>query len=333
MNIYTTLDYELFSGANAGTVENSIIKPTELLVKIADTYGAKLLFFVDTGYLEKLSNLKNIHPSIDKDYTAIAKQIEKLQQNGHDIQLHVHPHWEDCTYDGNTWQMDTNRFRIHDFSDDVIEDIVRRQKKALTDLVGDTVFAYRAGGWCLQPFDKLKDILKKEGVWLDSTVYSDGYNSSETHFFDFRNAPKKDIWTFNDDPVKEVENGYFTEVPISTCKVSPLFYWKYLITKKLGTKQHQVYADGTAAGGSSNSSIVKMLTKSSNALVSVDGYRSSLLQKALNGFTHTSKEGHFVIIGHPKALSPYSLKQYEKFLKTNHKEHNFCTFSDVFNLK
>ena len=51
MNIYITLDYELFFGPDSGTVENCIIEPTEQLLNIVDPLGVKFVCFVDSGYL------------------------------------------------------------------------------------------------------------------------------------------------------------------------------------------------------------------------------------------------------------------------------------------
>jgi len=330
VQIFLTLDYELFSGENPGTVENSIIIPTEKLLEVGDKYDAKFVFFVDSGYLDRLSFYKEKYEKLAKDYEKIVNQLKSLNANGHDIQLHIHPHWEDCTYDGEKWSMDTNRFRIHSFEKDEIEDIVSRYKNALTDIVGNKVFAYRAGGWCLQPFDKLKDALKKHGIWLDSTVYKDGLNSSATHFYDFRNAPKKSLWKFEEDPVTEDSNGFFTEIPISTYPVSPLFFWKFAYHKKFAKNDHKVYGDGVTAGGSSNSSILKMLTKYSKSLVSLDGYRASLLKNALKENSKKEQEGNFVVIGHPKAVTPYSLKELDNFLDfsvdSGHKVTTFTRF-------
>ena len=327
MNIFLTLDYELFSGANPGSVENSIIKPTEKLLDIGDKYGAKFVFFVDSGYLVKLSKYIDKYPQAKSDYEKVVEQLKMLDEKGHDIQLHVHPHWEDCTYDG-AWHMDTSRFRIHHFSKEEIADILSRYKKALTDIVGDKVFAYRAGGWCLQPFDKLKDALKKEGITLDSTAYEDGYNSSATHYFDFRGMPSKTLYSFEDDPVKEDEKGFFTQVPISTYDVNPWFFWKFAYYKKFGKNEHKTYGDGIGAGGTSNSSMLRMLTRPTKSLVSMDGLRASLLIKALDANSKKDKDGNLVVIGHPKAVTPFSLDALDKFLAyAKQNDHKVLTFN------
>lgn len=328
MNIFLTLDYELFSGSNPGTVENTILLPTQKLLEVVSKHDARFVFFVDSGYLEKLKQYINKYPQAKKDYDAVVAQISELDRLGHDIQLHIHPHWEDCTYDENGWHMDTSRFRIHSFSEEEIEDIVARYKKVLTDIVGDKVFAYRAGGWCLQPFEKLEPALKKHDIWLDSTVYKEGYNSSATHFYDFRGMPDKTHYRFEKDPVTEEAEGYFLEVPISTFKVSPLFFWKFAYTKKFGRNEHKVFADGIGAGGTSNASMLRMLTRPSNALASMDGLRASLLQKAFSANKKRDREGNFVVIGHPKAVTPYALEKLDHFLLSLSQSDSVVTFQE-----
>ncbi len=328
MQIFLTLDYELFSGANPGSVEKTILLPTRKLLEVADRHGAKFVFFVDSGYLARLQHFAPDYPGAQADYDAVRAQIEALDKAGHDIQLHIHPHWEDCTYDARGWKMDTSRFRIHSFTQEQIDDIVARYKKALTDIVGDKVFAYRAGGWCLQPFDKLGPALKKHGIWLDSTVYEDGLNSSQTHYYDFRGIPGKSLYRFEADPVKEDPDGYFTEVPISTYAVSPLFFWRFAWTKKFGSGEHKVYADGIGAGGTSGASMMRMLTRPTKSLVSMDGLRASLLQKALDANAKKDPEGNFVVIGHPKAVTPYALRELDRFLLyAEQRQHHVKTFS------
>jgi hypothetical protein len=44
MNIYITLDYELFFGNNVGTLENCMLKPANEIARIANENGVKLVF-------------------------------------------------------------------------------------------------------------------------------------------------------------------------------------------------------------------------------------------------------------------------------------------------
>lgn len=94
MNIYITLDYELFFGKHSGSVENCIIKPTEALLKIVNPLKIKFTCFVDVGYLVKLEEQKEKYTQLKKDYQKITAQIKNLANQGHGMELHIHPHWK-----------------------------------------------------------------------------------------------------------------------------------------------------------------------------------------------------------------------------------------------
>jgi hypothetical protein len=318
MSIYITFDYELFFGNDTGSVDNCIIKPTQKLIQIANKHNVKLVFFVDSGYILKLDECRKKYPILEVDYQKIISQIKYLSDSGHDIQLHIHSHWEDSYFDGKKWIIDTSRYRLHQFTSAMIDSIVYRYKKVLTDIIGDRVFAFRAGGWCIQPFNKITDALKKHNIWLDSTVFFGGINKSKTHYFNFKNAPKKTQWVFDRDPLVEDIDGFFTEKPIASKIVSPLFFWKFAITKKLYTKKHKTFGDGVPVG-IKKIDIVKKLVFPSYMAASFDGYKSNLIHK----YNITDE---FVIISHPKALSEFSLHNIDIFIQNNKKY--ITTFSD-----
>src|SRR5229473_8441061 len=103
MDIFFTFDYELFFGAKSGSAEKCLIEPTNELIRIAGKSNAAFTFFIDAGYLKRLDEFRNKFNTLEKDYAAVTKQLESLRRNGHDLQLHIHPHWEDSYYDGTTW--------------------------------------------------------------------------------------------------------------------------------------------------------------------------------------------------------------------------------------
>jgi len=329
MNIFITLDYELFFGSNSGTQYESIINPTNKLLEVLDKYSVKASFFIDSGYLIKLDEYRKKYQVLEEAYQKVISQIKELDRCGHDIQLHIHPHWEDTYYDGTKWIMNTTRYRLHEFSNDEIDNIVYRYKKILTDIVGDKIFTFRAGGWCLQPFERIKDALKKHDIWLDSTVFENGKNDSKTHYFNFFNTPKKTLWKFDEDPLVENENGYFIELPITSYRLSPVFFWKLAFRKKFGGEIHKSFGNGISAGASKWDK-VRMLTQYTNSVVSIDGYKSSYLEKAYSLFQKKEDNKHFVIIGHPKAMSEFSLERLEQFI-INNIEENFTIYSREFN--
>ena len=54
MRILLTFDYEVFFGRSTGSVERTMLEPTEALLELADRYGVKLVFFVDAGFILRL---------------------------------------------------------------------------------------------------------------------------------------------------------------------------------------------------------------------------------------------------------------------------------------
>ena len=327
MNIYITLDYELYFGEKHGTVYKCIIFPTNELIKIAEKYNVRFTFFIDAGFLLKLDEFRSKYPTLEEDYKAVTEQIKYLSETGHDIQLHIHPHWEDSYYNGLNWIFDLKRYKLVDFNEIEIEDIVSKYKKVLTDLTGKKIFAYRAGGWCLQPFGKLKSAFIKNEISFDSSVFKNGFYTSKHYSYDFRSAPDKDLYRFEEEP--EIENtiGYFTELPISAIKNSPFFFWKLFLLGRKNPYLHKPLGDGIAMPAPGQRK--KMLSRYTNCTVCIDGYNAKLLQKALMQL-QKKKFKQMVVIGHPKALSRYSIQKLEEFVNKNCNKNNFTTFTKNF---
>ncbi len=321
MNIYLTFDYELYFGERTGTARNCILHPTELLKEVADKHGIKLVQFVDVGYIIKLEEFKLSFPELEEDYQSVTNQIKQLYKEGHDIQLHIHPHWEDSYYHDGKWHIVADRYKLADFDNRNIERLVRTYKQKLETLTAvDSIFAYRAGGWCIQPFDKFKEAFIKNNITVDSSVFRKGKYSSQQYSYDFTNAPDLSSWHFNDDPCKP-EEGPFKEIPIGSIKNSPLFYWKLFLIGRINPYEHKPLGDGVpiAAPGMRK----KLLTQYTQNTVSVDGYNAALLNKALKQY---NEKNELVIIGHPKSLTRFGLKALDRFIEDNKSKHHFTTF-------
>ncbi|MEH6704807.1 MAG: hypothetical protein V7691_08415 [Galbibacter orientalis] len=327
MNIYITLDYELFFGARSGSVEKCIIEPTEELLKIVNPYNIKFVCFVDAGYLWALEKYKDDFSQLQSDYDKVTHQLKKLHAEGHGIELHIHPHWEDTYYDGENWVFNTERYKLADFSETEVLDIVTRYNGVLKRVSGATPVAYRAGGWSAQPFAPIKKALEANDIFIDSTVYPGGYYRSKNQSFDFRNI--KDYtteFTFSDDLTIQDSKGKFKEIAISAQRVSPFFFWEFALKKMLKQNKHVSFGDGSAVA-IDKKELVRLLTRPSHTVVSIDGCKAKLLFKALKKYVRKTKnKGNFVLIGHPKAFTPYSLKKLNKFIAATVKTHKFVIY-------
>lgn len=323
-----SLDYELFFGKNTGSVEQCLIIPTQKLITLLDKFNAKVSLFVDAAFLIKLRELSPQHPELLTQYKQIQTQLLALSEQGHDIQLHIHPHWVDSSYEHKRWKINTKRYRLHDFSSSEIIKLVKEYKRELQQFSYHDIFAYRAGGWCIQPFDTIKEALKNNDIWLDSTLFNNGYSDEPTRPFNFQKMPSKAYWSFSDDPLQVTQNGFFTELPISSIKTSPLFFWKLAFRKKFSGKKFKPFGDGQAMVAHSNY-YIERLTKTTYGPVMLDGAKAGQLQQAFNEHLQFKKQNAiFNVMGHPKSLSPFSLAKLQTFLEKN-KNLNFITFQHL----
>lgn len=327
MNIYITLDYELYFGTKVGSAEKCMLFPTNRLIEIAKKHKVCFTFFVDAGYLVKLKQLKGKFKQLENDYASVTHQIKNLVALGHDVQLHVHPHWEDAYYNGSEWSMDVSRYKISDFSDEEAEQIILKYADELLQVTQKPLHTFRAGGWCIQPFAKFRNALSKIGVKIDSTVYKGGKQVLANYNYDFTNCPDMHEWRFSNDVTVEDKNGDFLELPIYSEKIAPFFFWKLFLLGRLNPKEHKSIGDGYSI--SVKGYRKKMLTQFTLNCANIEGYFASLLEKQSE---NAEKKGvaNMVVIGHPKALTHYSLKKLDEYLQNNIRKYNFTTFSQQF---
>ena len=326
MKIFLTYDYELFFGENSGTVEKCILEPTERLLQLGEKYNIPFTFFVDVGYLIKLEQFAQQFEHLNTDLILLKNQIGKMIEKEHDVQLHVHPHWEKAFYDGNKWVMNVSgNYKLADFSDREVEDILERYKTFTENLIGRKTIAFRAGGWCIQPFDRFKKIFSKLEIEVDSSVFYGGQFNSEDYNFDFSSAPQKSIYNFSNDVCIEDPKGDFVELPISSWRYSPLFYWRLYIKGRLNPENHKMLGDGSFLKQPGRKKSV--LTNFTWNHVSTDGYYASKLIQIEKRFEQNNTE-HMVIIGHPKSMTKFSFNKLEDFLIRYHKKHQFLTFQN-----
>jgi hypothetical protein len=325
MKLILSLDYEVFFGRHTGSVERCLLAPTEALAKLAMARGIPLVFFVDAGFLLRLRSGRAHHPQLRRDYDLVCRQVEDMARQGHEIQLHVHPHWEDAVWTGEAWYLNLDRYRLHDFAPKDIQYIVGAYTGILRDLAGtDQAFAYRAGGWRLQPFAPLGDALLAHGVRIDSTVFAGGLLQDPAGGFDFRQAPDLDHWRFADDPLRIDEQGAFLEVPISAHPRPPAFFWRLALARKLGGARHRSYGDG-AAVELGRQDLIRKLTRPSDDVVSLDGLKADTLEQAYQAHRRAGRR-ILVVIGHPKAVTPHSLQALAAFIDRRRPDDEFCGY-------
>ena len=304
------LDHELYFGTRPGSIDRCLIEPVDALLRATDRFGFKLTLFVDAGMLPALRAAGD-----DQTFKQVASHLKSIFDQGHDVQLHIHPHWEDSSIVGGTAEFDTTRYRLHDFPPADIRCVVGRYKHELETIIEAPVTAYRAGGWCIQPFNKLADALFDHGVTVDSTVYAGGFSADRGREYDFRAAPDTDHWRFEDEPGTPNPAGRFLELPITPVTLSPWFYLQNEVLKRTQPEQHGKFGDGEYLAHDSSYYLEKLKPRSVSP-ASVDGYKASRLQAAYRRVM--ARRGNLLnVMGHPKAISRASIDNIVNFLERN----------------
>jgi hypothetical protein len=316
MKTYLTLDYELFLGSITGSVELCLVKPMEYLCDLADKYQVKFTVFVDAVYLLALKRFRKYH-KIDRDYATAVRHLLVLAQKGHAIGFHLHPHWAYSEYNGQNWITLPDHYKLSDIPLDEASAIIKESKYLLEEVVGMKVSTFRAGGFSIQPFEPYSAIFNECGLSADSSVIYGMYYNSDNQKYDYRNAPYKDKYQFYKDICAEDTNGPFAEYPIATHNVSPIFWWKLSLLRilRLNKEKHKTWGDGKPIETNSQS-ILSRLTRPQMSFACMDGYKSSLLINMRESQQKVfGQDACFVIIGHPKLTTPYSLKMLEQIIK------------------
>ncbi|WP_300665013.1 hypothetical protein [Fluviicola sp.] len=326
MQVILTFDYELFFGTATGSVQKCMIEPTDRLLDLSRRFQIPMVFFVDVGFLIRLSEAKEKFPELQTDFNHIASQLQEMERLNGEVQLHIHPHWEKSYYDGEKWVVVTDgAYKLSDFPDAEAESIVRKYHAFLSSLIKNKITTYRAGGWCIQPFSQIEQVFRELGIVCDSTVFPGGKFESEHYQFDFTKVqPFSNPYRFQSVVTEVVLNGHFLEIPIASWEFSPLFYWRLYIWGRLNPKDHKMIGDGSFLAQPGRKKSV-LLNKTWNH-VSSDGYYASMLKKQVKCYKKREVKT-FVVIGHPKGMTRYSLKKLESFIADTKTSHEYVNYS------
>lgn len=322
MKIAITWDYELFFGEQTGSVNNCMLAPTDRLLRLAAQYNIPFTFFPDVGCLLKFEQIAHFNQELLK----IKDQITRWDQTGHETGLHIHPHWENSLWNGKDWKHDLTFYKLADFSTQEAQKIVKNYATYISSLLQQPVKSYRAGGWCVQPFEPIAQVMQNLGIQIDSSVFKGGKNYNSPYQYDFTKAPNLPYWNFSNDVLSFDSHGFFTEIPISSITYSPLFFWKLFILGRLFPKLHKPIGNGFPAKGGGSKK--ELLTRSHHLCVSADGYFASKLDAALKKSKQLDMP-FLLIIGHPKALTEFGIKTLEQFIRKHRNNHEFVTISSL----
>ena len=306
-------DYELFFH-RSGTVEKCLFEPCEALLKSARKAGYSITFYVDAGMLCRMQDLAAREPRIAREFDLVRRHVGTLVHAGHDIGLHVHPHWEETAFSGGEWCFEGTRYQLGQFTNVQAAEIVSRYAKTLVEACGVAPTSYRAGGFCIEPFHQISSALLDVGIDVDSSVVPGAHLKNVEKGFDFRRVPSTDWWRFEDSPSVVQQDGRFLEIPVTPLNLPVWYYWKRVMERLSPAARH--FGDGSARPVGRKEILRRLAGFSRVAEASIDAAKVGELGRAIAG------SGHRIwhIMGHPKNLSHESLSFFQSVIREKHLE-------------
>ncbi|MDR1223862.1 MAG: hypothetical protein LBL07_13450 [Tannerella sp.] len=343
IKLFLTFDHELPLGGLRTTYHKALFEPTQRVLDTADRLGVKVTLFTDI-----LCACRYREWDYVQFYAPYIQQLHDAIRTGHDVQLHIHPHWLTTGYAGGTFLPSTD-FAPADFKDNAsfggIEGIIKLSVDRLNEicLAADAAYrcvACRAGGYNIYPETKaIFDALYRAGIRYDSSMARGYYFKSSLSEIDFRRLPSKPNWTVDPSNLHVAYSGDgILEIPIATIPKTPFelptrFKQKRYAHRAVENRGHMIHSDE----GIDLASKIRMLFAA--RMLSFDNHTLSpdyLLRIFRYQISRYKKSGEVMmsLISHPKGMGEYSFELMEKFISAIRKSYpdvEFATFTRLHN--
>jgi hypothetical protein len=317
--ILLTFDYEVFF-QKPGTFERCIRKPVNDLLVFFEKNDIRATFYIDILYYLRLLENEATRPTAE----ILKQQLQRLVLLGNRIEPHLHPHWLDAIFVNGDWEFPHyKKYRLQSMSEPEILTLFHKSCSVLEEIASEVqpnykVMSYRAGGWCVQPFDMLKSAFTECGIRVDTSVAPCMKGKSTVHEFDFTNALPINFYHFNMDPTVIEQYGELVEIPISTYRRGSFSKIKRKIMNRFHRDKLAPYGDGK---GIPLISINRILP--SYEMVSLE----RTFPRDLSHIIRHMKQDVVNIISHPKGLSKMSFFCLQQLVD---QKHQFMTIKQYY---
>lgn len=345
-----TFDYELFLGKNHTTEKEILFDPAAKLARMLSDEEISATFFADI-----CSAIQYQKAGRNEYVEEFEKQLQELYGEGHDIQLHIHPHWLKAVYTAGEWKYADRDYRIHSYGFDRREennayDILRVGIDRLNTILNKVdsryqCIAYRAGGFALQPHRELVKALYDNGIRVDSSVAPHLLSESNMNSYDYENRHIQSNWWISPDyewweNAAGASEAVF-EIPIATENKNPFIFGlrrafkpntiKLSLGQKKGT---YVKSEGNQLG---QINLWKYL--SGYTAISLDAYQAEFLYQQIlryyKRYKCEKKDVFAAVIGHPKLVTDTYVENARNLIhliKAN-KNMRIMTINDMYQQK
>jgi hypothetical protein len=324
VTLLLSFDHELSLGG-ADCYHRNLFDPTERILDLAGELDVPVSLFTDVLCALRFD---------EWDPTAFTdpweRQIGRALHAGHDVQLHLHPHWMTTRYEHGRI-LPSSDYTLSHFREvappDDIRGLVSRGAGFLTErcrrhMPDYRCVAYRAGGFNLAPETPvILGALHDEGIRIESSIAKGFHFESSTSRIDYRNMPARANWFI--DPAgpldREAESGLY-EIPVAGRPRTPVNNLPFLVKRVLrhgrayASGGHEFPADATSAAGR-----LARLFPRSTWVLGFDRHTDSvsnllaILRHHVAG--HDDDEVVCAAVSHPKHMGDHQLSLMEGFVR------------------
>jgi hypothetical protein len=347
LRILLSFDHELFLGGG-GSYADTLFAPTERLLRLADDLGVPITLFTDV-----LCAVRFREWDAKGFFEPYADQVRRAVAGGHDVQLHLHPHWLTTQYRDGRY-LPSRDYRLADFRDAAppndIPGIVGRGARFLTELAAAgrpdyRCVAFRAGGYAVAPeTGRIFAALYASGVRIDSSVAKGFVFDSAFSHVDFRGMPAKANWIIPvTGPLRaEAAQGLY-EVPVAARPRTPINNIPFLVKRALGRwkggPQGARGFEGLRETRAGPWRKLKRLLPFTAWMLTFDDPTRTVrdLMKILRCHVRAhggAPEIDCATISHPKSMDDYSFGLLREFVESVRREYGsgagFCTYRQLY---
>lgn len=343
LKLLLTFDHELPLGGTRTSYHEALFEPTQRLFDLAASLKVPVVLFTDV-----LSALRFSEWDEEGFYIPYIQQIQKAVNLGHDVQLHLHPHWLTSNFSNGAFVPSTD-YKLADFEhhpDYPVERIIEMGKAFLdkeikTQAPAYQCLAFRAGGYNLEgPRALIIKSLISQGIKYESSITKGYYFRSSLSEIDYREMPGTANWMIGENGnIRYNAASGLQEVPIASIPKTPFEVPTRFKLKKLA---HQAPPDRgfQIHEGKPADFISRIRMMFSARMLSFDNYTldTAYLMRILNHnvkkYAH-EKEVRLCVSGHPKSMGDYSFSLMESFVSNVRKSYpdaEFTTFRHLYNL-
>jgi hypothetical protein len=219
-HLILSVDYELF-GNGTGDVYKHVVNPASRIARLGQNHGIPFTFFFEIEeYLKHKEYTDDLNENLGYDPARIMEdQVKSLISNNHDVQLHIHPQWFDAKYKNSRWVLHEDQISINNLfkEQEEVDNYIASRKAILEQIIEKgkprrKIKAFRAGGFCAQPGEKLISALARNNILIECSVVRGLYQPPN---IDYRQVYSlRSYWPVKNDVCKEDHSGVVYEVPI-----------------------------------------------------------------------------------------------------------------------